>query len=128
MNASELLERVLAGRFVLVGEFRGARADKRGYVDRKTGLASSSIMITYVVECTVSGGFDLVKVTQRAPAAVTLPEQIEITLTKGKRYAFEIEGLSKERGYVSAWLGTREPEPVEDAEGLQSPPEAGAAP
>jgi hypothetical protein len=128
MNATELLKLVLDGRCLLVGEFRGGRVEKRGYVDRKTGLAAPSVIVTYLVECNVTGGFDMVKVSQRAPAAVTLPEQVEIGLTKGKRYVFEIESLSKERGVVSAWLGSREPQPIEHGQGMQSPPPAGTAP
>ncbi|MBA3833593.1 MAG: hypothetical protein H0X34_17210 [Chthoniobacterales bacterium] len=128
MNAADLLKLVLAGRFVLVGEYRGGRAELRGFVDRKTGLAASSVIVSYVVECAISGDFDMVKVSRKAPEAVTLPEQVEITLTKGKRYAFEIESLSKERGLIAAWLGSREPQPLEEDRGMQSPPEAGAAP
>jgi hypothetical protein len=128
MKASELLNRVLSGGIILVGEFRGGRADVRGFVDRKTGLASTSLIVSYVVECATSGAFDLVKINRRAPQGVTDPAQVPINLEKGQRYAFEIETLSKERGLISAWLGPNEPEPIENDLGMQSPPEAGAAP
>jgi hypothetical protein len=127
MNGSDLLKRVLGGRFVLVGEFRGGRADLRGFVDRKTGMAASSVIVSYVIECAISGSFGLVKVNRRGPEGVTDPAQVFIALEKGRRYAFEIETLSKERGLISAWLGPWEPEPIEEDRGMQSPPEAGAA-
>ena len=112
MNRTELLERVLGGRFVLVGEFRGGRADVRGYVDRKSGLASSQVIITYVVESALAGAFSVIKVFRKAPAGVSAPEQVTMALEKGRRYAFEIESLNKERGLVSAWLAT-EPELID---------------
>jgi hypothetical protein len=128
MKVSDLLDRILGGGFFLVGEYRGGRADVRGFVDRKTGLAATSLIVSYVVECALSGAFDLVKINRRAPEGVTDPAQVSINLEKGHRYAFEIETLSRERGLISAWLGPREPEVIEDDRGMQSPPEAGAAP
>lgn len=128
MKTSHLLERVLGGHFVLVGEFRGGRVNVRGFVDRKTGLASTSLIVSYVVECATSGTFDLVKINRRAPEGVTDPAQVAIDLEKGQRYAFEIETLSRDRGLISAWLGPREPELIVEDRGMQSPPEAGAAP
>ena len=40
MTRPELLEKVLAGWFAIVGEFRGWNASSMGHLDRKTGLAS----------------------------------------------------------------------------------------
>jgi hypothetical protein len=38
MTREEILNQVLRGRLLLVGEFRGARAENAGYVDQQ-GLA-----------------------------------------------------------------------------------------
>ncbi len=85
MNRTELLEKIIAGRFILVGEFRGGRAEARGYVDTKTGKASKSVVITYVIECTVTGHFDQVLVRRRAPSTVADPATVAKTAYPGTR-------------------------------------------
>ncbi len=37
MTKAELVEQVLQGVLVLVGEYRGSHAEDAGYVDKKTG-------------------------------------------------------------------------------------------
>ena len=113
MNREEVLAKIVAGRFLLVGEFRGGRAEGRGFVDMKTGKACRSVVISYAVECSVTAKFDQVLVRQRAPSSVTDPDAVVISLRRGQVYVFEIESLSKERGQITAWLGLREPEPFE---------------
>jgi hypothetical protein len=113
MNREEVLAKIVAGRFLLVGEFRGGRAEARGFVDSKTGKACRNVILSYAVECSITKGFDQILVRQRAPSSVTDPESVAISLQKGSVYVFEIESLSKERGMITAWLGLREPEPFE---------------
>ena len=50
MTRAELLEKVLSGWFAIVGEFRGWNASSMGHLDRKTGLASKRVVLTFVVE------------------------------------------------------------------------------
>jgi hypothetical protein len=113
MTRAEAIERWLSGWFVIVGEFRGWATQSQGYLDRKTGLASKRMVMTYIVECTVAGAFGAVKIIQRLPEAVSDPSQVTVTLERGKRYAFEVDGLKKENGYCIAWLGLRDPVPIE---------------
>jgi hypothetical protein len=113
MNREEVLAKIESGRFLLVGEFRGGRADARGFVDTKSGKACQNVVISYAVECAITNGFDQILVRQRAPSSVTDPGNVAISLEKGRRYVFEIESMNKERGMITAWLGLREPEPFE---------------
>ena len=32
---------------------------------------------------------------------------------RGKRYAFEVDALKKENGFATAWMGLREPVPID---------------
>ena len=77
MTRAELLEKVLSGWFAIVGEFRGWNASSMGHLDRKTGLASKRVVLTFVVECVIGGGFGIVKIMQRLPEAVTDPTQVK---------------------------------------------------
>jgi hypothetical protein len=108
MTTEVLLRRFLGGHLLFVGEFRGGRADQQRFVDKKSGLASSRVIITYVVECAIGGAFNLMKICQRAPEAVTEAEQVAITLQRGRRYIFELEAFKNERGCPIAWI-SREP-------------------
>ena len=109
MTKEEMLARMLCGWAGVTGEFRGGRADLVGHVDRKTGLASQRVVVSYIVECWVSGGTGVVKIMQRLPESVTDPAQVKIELEKGRRYAFEVDAFSKESGFATAWMGLREP-------------------
>jgi hypothetical protein len=113
MTRAKLLDKVLSGWFAIVGEFRGWNASSMGHLDRKTGLASKRVVLTFVVECMVGGGFGIVKNMQRLPEAVTDPAQIKVALEKGKRYAFEVDALKKENGFTTAWMSLREPVPID---------------
>ena len=113
MTRAELLEKVLSGWFAIVGEFRGWNASSMGHLDRKTGLASKRVVVTFVVECVVGGGFGVVKIMQRLPEAVTDPAQVKVDLQRGKLYAFEVDALKKENGFATAWMSLREPVPID---------------
>jgi hypothetical protein len=116
MTRPELLEKVLSGWFAIVGEFRGWNASSMGHLDRKTGLASKRVVLTFVVECMIGGGFGIVKIMQRLPEAVTDPSQVKVELERGKRYAFEVDSLAKENGFATAWMGLHEPLPIDESE------------
>ena len=113
MTRAELLEKVLSGWFAIVGEFRGWNASSMGHLDRKTGLASRRVVLTFIVECVVGGGFGIVKIMQRLPEAATDPTQVKVELERGKRYAFEVDTLKKENGFATAWMSLREPVPID---------------
>jgi hypothetical protein len=113
MTRAELLEKVLSGWFAIVGEFRGWNASSMGHLDRKTGLASKRVVLTFVVECVIRGRFGIVKIMQRLPEAVTDPSQVKVELERGKRHAFEVDALKKENGFATAWMSLREPVPID---------------
>jgi hypothetical protein len=56
MTQTEIFKKVLPGWFAIVGELRDWIASSEEYLDRKTGLASKRVVLTFVVECVVRGG------------------------------------------------------------------------
>ena len=66
MTLLELAERVYGGAFIIAGELRGCDVQESGYVDKKTGIAEKTPLLTYFIECTGTlGPFSLTKVTGR---------------------------------------------------------------
>jgi hypothetical protein len=49
MNREELVEQVLRGLLLIVGEYRGSHAEDAGYVDKKTGFKVEYIRATHLV-------------------------------------------------------------------------------
>jgi hypothetical protein len=127
MTRDELLQDVLRGRLLLVGEFRGARAEAAGYVDTRSGEAISYVRIIYIVECSARGVLDRAIIRQKRPE-VEKPEEITIPYEKGKAYVFFLEGFKMERGIFSGWIGDRGPEPIEDVETAVAAPQGAAPP
>jgi hypothetical protein len=126
MTHEELLRHILRGRLLLVGEFRGARAEAAGYVDQRTGQAISYVRAVYIVECACRGVLDRAIIRQKR-LSVEDPEQVQFPYEKGKHYVFFLEGFKLERGIFSGWIGDRGPEPLEtDGEAVGAP--AGAPP
>jgi hypothetical protein len=126
MTRDELLQDVLRGRLVLVGEFRGAHAEPRRYVDKRTGEAIGDVRAIYLVECACRGILDRAIIRQNWPG-LDDPEAINFPYEKGKLYAFFLDGFKVERGHFVGWIGERGPELVEtDKEAAAAPP--GAAP
>jgi hypothetical protein len=121
MTREELLRHILRGRLLLVGEFRGARAEAAGYVDRRTGQAISYVRAIYIVECACRGFLDRAIIRQKRPA-IEDPEKVEFPYKRGKQYVFFLDSFKLERGLFSGWIGDREPEPLEtDGEAVGAP-------
>jgi hypothetical protein len=116
VTVEELGKRVLAGHFVLAGEVRAADVKEAGFVDRKTGLAATTLVITYFVELVRRGGFEMAKITRRVPSAVADPALLAAAVVRGRRYAFEVESVERKPGFVSARMGNVEPEAIEPDE------------
>jgi hypothetical protein len=126
MTHEELLRHILRGRLLLVGEFRGARAEAAGYVDQRTGQAISYVRAVYIVECTCRGVLDLAIIRQKR-LSVEDPEQVQFPYEKGKHYVFFLEGFKVERGIFSGWIGDRGPEAIEtEGEAVGAPAGASA--
>ena len=66
MTQEELLRRVVRGRTVIVGEFRGARAELTGYVDKQTGDAINRDRAIYLIECACRGELDRARHSAKA--------------------------------------------------------------
>jgi len=115
MTHAELLTQILRGRLLLVGEFRGARAESAGFVDQRSGQAISYVRAVYIVECACRGVLDRAVIRQKRPL-VDEPAQVQFPYEKGKRYVFFLEGFKLERGVFTGWIGDREPEPIEETE------------
>lgn len=113
MKASELFQRIMSGELFLVGEYRGGQAVANSYVDKKTGLAITRILVSYIVECSLGGCFDFVKISANAPDGAKTAEEVVIPLQRGQRYAFPVQSVSRERDLATAWLGKAEPLAIE---------------
>jgi hypothetical protein len=127
MRRDELLQHILRGRLVLVGEFRGAHAESAGYVDQRSGEAISYVRAIYLVKCACRGILDRAIIRQKR-FGVEDPEQVNFPYEKGKLYAFFLEGFKIERGQFSGWIGERGPELIETAKEADGAPAGGAAP
>ena len=114
MSDSEFFERVKAGELLLVGEFRGARVERRGYVDRKSGQAAQYLRAVYIVEGSCRGSIYRAIITQKLPTNIESPGDVTFPYTKGQRLVFALEGFKKERGQLLGWLGDQNPEPLEN--------------
>ena len=109
MTTGELGQRVLAGAFIIAGELRGCELDEAGYVDRKTGIAEKTLMLTYFVECSGTSGFEFTKITRRFRSGDGDPEKLKASVRVGQRYAFNIEAFKKERGFRLAYMSGVDP-------------------
>jgi hypothetical protein len=115
MTHAELLRQILRGRLLLVGEFRGARAESAGFVDQRSGQAISYVRAIFLVECSCRGVLDRAVIRQKR-LGIETPDEVQFPYEKGKRYVFFLEGFKRERGVFTGWMGEREPEAVEEAE------------
>ena len=124
MTQDELLREVLEGVLLIVGEYRGSHAEEAGYVDKKFGNAIKYIRATHLAECIWHGHIDRVIITERFPEPITTVEQAQATFTycRGRRYAFYIDWLKRERGQTFASLSAWGMEEIEESkEALATP-------
>jgi hypothetical protein len=124
MTKDVLLQRVLEGFIVIVGEYRGSHVEIAGYVDKKTGSAIQYVRATHLLEIAWFDRVDRVLLSQMFPETVATVEEATATLKyeRGRKYVFFIEWFKRERGQLLARLLPSEPEPIEGIE------EAGCAP
>ena len=126
MTRDELLKEVLQGVLLIVGEYRGSHAEMAGYVDKKFGNKIEYVRATHLAECSWHGHIDRVIITERFSEQITTIEQAQATFayTRGKRYAFYIEWLKRERGQTFASLSAWGMEEIEGIEEAMGTPEA----
>jgi hypothetical protein len=124
MTKAELLDEVLKGVLLIVGEYRGSHAELAGYVDKKSGNKIEQIRATHLAECAWHGHIDRVIIMERFPEQVTTVEQAQATFTyvRGRKYVFYIDWFKRDRGQtfasLSAW-GIEEIEGTEEALGTR---------
>lgn len=123
MTVSELGQRVIDGYLIVAGELRACRAEQSGWVDKTSGLADSSLRITYVVECQRARGIENVKISRFYPAPHPEPEAIINQVRKGLRYAFECMTVKRDKaGLMTATMDAAEPIALEgDASPASAP-------
>ena len=106
----QLRQRVLEGHFILVGEYRNGRLQFREIVDHRSGERIQTAEYVYAVECGTALG--TVMIYRPCPPPPPGSTAIGFGLEKGRRYAFELDRFTRKGGFVTAHLGSREPELV----------------
>ena len=116
ITQSALLKEVMRGVLLIVGDYRGSQAEAAGYVDRKTGEAIRYVRAIHLIECACRGNIDRAIITQMMPEGVVIPEEVQFSYIRGRKYVFFLDSLRWERGQVTCRMATREPEEIEGAE------------
>src|SRR5437763_16513335 len=112
MQRSEVVRRFLRGELLLVGEYRSARAESDGYVERRTAEALVCVRCMYLIECACRGTVDH-SIIYRRRLDITDPELAAFPYAKGRRYVCFLAGVQRERGNCTRWTG-RTPAPMDD--------------
>lgn len=123
MKREELLDEVLRGRLLIVGEYRGSRAERKGFVDRKSGEKIDYIRAIHLIECACRGNLDRAILYQRLPEIIETPEEAVFPYVKGGLYVFFLTSLNREHGQVICFMAEREPELIEDGRERDGGPE-----
>ncbi len=105
-NEKQLLDAILDGQLYLVGEYRAGIATKREFVDKVDGKAKGKVSVRHLIEMTGAAGIDSVMLFQGVPESVTDPASIKLEWVKGKRYAFPLVSIGREKGKTSGLLDT----------------------
>ncbi len=87
MTRVELMQEVLRGRLLIVGEFRGAHAAMDGYVDKTTGEKVGYVKAIILAECQVRGNLARAMFYQRLPDSIETPEDSIISSVERRRAA-----------------------------------------
>lgn len=100
----QLQAAILDGQLYLVAEYRGGLASKREFVDKETGKAKGKVSVRHIIEVAGSLAIESVTLFQGVPESVTDPAAIKMEWEKGKRYAFPLVTLGREKGKASGLL------------------------
>ncbi len=127
MTHQELLREVLRGVLLIVGEYRGSKAEVTGYVDKKTGQAIHYVRAIHLIECICRGSIDRAIIFQMLPAVVETVEEAEARFTwvRGRKHVFFLESMRWERGQVTGRMEAREPQQIAELEEACGTPEGG---
>ncbi len=85
MKLEELLKHVLWGRLLVVGEYRGSKAEKKALVDKhNTGEAISYVRAIHLLECRCRGNLDRATVYERLPDVIEEPDEAIFCYERGR--------------------------------------------
>ena len=120
MTPLEAWNLIRSGRFLLVGNLRACDVQESGFVDKKTGLAEKTLLITYFIECQPVQGYEMVRVTRRLPLGEDAHvEALKAAVKRGALYAFHVLSLEKKVGITLARLAGTEPILIEESESCE---------
>lgn len=102
----QLLDRLLDGELYIVAEYRASHVGKREFVDKDDGKAKGKVTARHLIEISGANGLDSITLFQSVPLTVTDPSSVKIPWEKGKRYAFPLVTLAREKGKTSGLLDT----------------------
>jgi len=97
MKQRDLIKHVLAGKPLVIVEYRSFKEDTIRYRDKKTGNTIERIIIKHAVEM----GANQVSVTEWLPDDAK-PGMAKPPFTKGQRVILELEGMEREQAFYKA--------------------------
>lgn len=100
ITKNQLLERVLEGRLILVGEYRNGRFDFRETVDHVSGEKIQCGQYVYAVECGAAFGTVLIYRPHPAPSpdlTVTKPGLEKVSVTPSTSTGWSARAVSSPR-------------------------------
>ena len=105
-KAGRLLEIVLEGDPVVVGEYRGVKVDVRQSVDKTTGNAKTTAVACHLVQTGSGNNINVVRLNEwfDDPAQA---EGYQSPWQAGRRYAFTLRRLECEKGQMSGAMATK---------------------
>jgi hypothetical protein len=96
MPKDDVINSILArGGAVMLGEFRGGKAERINYTDKKTGKAAHFNRIANSFE--VGPAAEQVRVTERLPDTSDV-ERHTVLHKKGQHFAIEVDGITIDKG------------------------------
>jgi len=103
MKEAEVIKHVLAGKPVVIVEYRSYKLDTIAYVDKRTGSRVSKPVVKHAIELGDT----------QAAIAEWLPDGVDLTMvkpqfTKGQRCVLTLQGIEQVQGFASI-RGTLEP-------------------
>jgi len=96
LTKAQILEGVIAGRPLVLVEYRGLMVDEIKYNNKKTGAAVNQLLAKHAVEM----GNRQIGITEWVPDGIKEAE-VKQLYPKGTMLVLELEGLKEEKGNLS---------------------------
>jgi len=97
MTQAQLIEKILAGEILALGEYRHSKKEMLEWRDKKTGRACAAPILRHTVEC----GDQTIALSERVPDDMKL-EAVSWPWTKSQRVVLHIDEISRNLGLISA--------------------------